>query len=547
MELLTDVVFLSRLQFALTIFFHFLFVPLSIGLGLFVALTQTRAYKTKDPKDEADAWFWVRIFTLTFTVGVATGITMEFSFGSNWANYSRFVGDIFGSPLAAEGLFAFFLESTFLGILLFGRKKVSPKFYTVSSWLVWAGSLLSALWILIANSWMQTPTGYEVVTTAAGTKAQITDFFAAVANPETVPTYFHTVIALIIFGAFIAMGIASYYHLKGRNEQFVDKMMRWGCLVALIATVGMMPVAHMQAKVVALEQPSKLAAMEGQYETEPVPMYLMGMVDTENQEVIGVGIPGLTSWLINGDPTEEFSGLNDIEADNPGTTPSSGAVSMTFTSYHLMIIMMGLICIGLLIALLLSFGKRLKRARWPWKLMTILWIAPFLAIQTGWVTAEVGRQPWIVFGELKTVDGVSTSVPASDVTVTIVLFTIIYLIILIAWIRFFSRFVKEGPEHYFETKAGMAAAEVSVAEGSNEVAQVSSLDTPIPADSAKDDAGGAAAGPAVGYEATPAADTTETAGLAVGSEATALADEPAPAASPGAAIAADSHNEKGGE
>lgn len=446
MELFGDVVFLSRLQFALTVIFHFLFVPLSIGLGLFVALTKTRAYKTRDPKDEADARFWVKIFTLTFTVGVATGITMEFSFGTNWANYSRFVGDIFGSPLAAEALLAFFLESCFLGVLLFGRKRVSPKFYMVSSWLVWVGSMLSALWILIANSWMQTPAGYEVVETAHGSKAIITDFFAAAFNPQTIPTYLHTVLALLIFGAFIAMAIAAYYHIKGRNPEFVTKMMRWGAIVTLVCMVLMMPVAHMQAQVVADEQPTKLAAMEGQYETEPVPMYLFGIVDTENGTVIGPSIPGLTSFLAAGDFNAEYPGLNDIEAADPGSTPTATEVQITFQSYHIMIVMMGVIMLGVLLALIMAFGKKLKTKRWPYVLMLFLWIAPFLAIQFGWATAEVGRQPWIVTGELKTLDAISPSVPADQLLLTIGLFIIIYLVIFIAWARIFSKIVKSGPE-----------------------------------------------------------------------------------------------------
>ena len=181
MELFADAVLLSRLQFAIVVIFHFLFVPLSIGLGLFVALAETRYYRSKDPKDKAATKFWAKIFTTTFVIGVATGITMEFSFGTNWANYSRYVGDIFGAPLAAEALLAFFLESVFLGIVLFAREKISPKLYLVSTWLVWFGSALSALWILIANSWMQTPAGFRDL----GDKAEITDFWAAALDPST--------------------------------------------------------------------------------------------------------------------------------------------------------------------------------------------------------------------------------------------------------------------------------------------------------------------------------------------------------------------------
>ena len=195
-----DVVALSKFQFAFTVMYHFFFVPISIGLGLVTVLFERKYYRSGDPADKAMSELWIKIFTATFAIGVATGVTMEFAFGTNWATYSRFVGDIFGAPLAAEGLFAFFLESTFLGVLLFGRNKVSKKFYYVSTWLVWLGSLLSALWIIIANSWMQTPAGYKIVETAQGSKAELTDFFAAALNPSTLPRYAHTVNAVLITG-----------------------------------------------------------------------------------------------------------------------------------------------------------------------------------------------------------------------------------------------------------------------------------------------------------------------------------------------------------
>ena len=218
MDILTDVALLSRIQFALTVAYHFIFVPLSIGLGLITAIFATKYYLSRDEKDGAAVRLWVKIFTATFAIGVATGITMEFSFGTNWADYSRFVGDIFGAPLAAEALFAFFLESVFLGVLLFGRNKVSPKFYTVSAWLVWAGSLLSALWILIANSWMQTPAGAELA--ADGKKAIITDFLAAAMNPSIAPRYFHVIVALLIIGAFTSLALGGWYLLKDKHTDF---------------------------------------------------------------------------------------------------------------------------------------------------------------------------------------------------------------------------------------------------------------------------------------------------------------------------------------
>ena len=205
-----DAVTLARIQFAFTIGYHFIFVPISIGVGMMVVLSERRYYKSGIPADRAASNFWIKLFTATFAIGVATGITMEFAFGTNWANYSRFVGNIFGAPLAAEGLIAFFLESTFLGILLFGRKKVSKGFYYVSAWLVWIGSLLSALWILIANSWMQTPAGYKI----ENGKAILTSFWAAALNPSIGPRYFHTVAAALLTGCFVVAGVCAYYFLK---------------------------------------------------------------------------------------------------------------------------------------------------------------------------------------------------------------------------------------------------------------------------------------------------------------------------------------------
>ena len=284
MDLFADPVLLSRLQFALTASYHFIFVPISIGIGLIMAIFVTKAFRSKLPEDEALSRMWVKIFAATFAIGVATGITMEFSFGTNWADYSRFVGDIFGAPLAAEALFAFFLESVFLGVLLFGRKKVSHLFYVVSSWLVWFGSCLSALWILIANSWMQTPAGAAL--SADGSEAIITDFFAAAFNPSLISRYGHTVVALLIMGAFVAMAVAAWYMIKKRHEQAAMKMMRVGAVVGILATCVMLVTAHASAVVVSEEQPTKLAMMEGMYDSEVPPLYAFGWVDEESQEVL---------------------------------------------------------------------------------------------------------------------------------------------------------------------------------------------------------------------------------------------------------------------
>lgn len=437
-----DVADLSRFQFAFTVAYHFLFVPLSIGLGLIMALAQTRAYKSNKPEDKAAAHFWVKIFTTTFAVGVATGITMEFAFGTNWADYSRFVGDIFGAPLAAEALLAFFLESTFLGVLLFARKKVSPKFYMISAWLVWGGSCLSALWIIIANSWMQTPAGYEVA--ADGSKAILTDFWAAALNPSLVARYTHTVIALLIMGAFVAIAIGAY-HLRNKNKDFGKKTIVTGTVVALVSTILMIPAMHEQAVVVAEHQPEKLAAMEGQYENGPADMWIFGWVDETNNTVIGIQVPidGATSWLASGDTSTPYIGLHEVKEKYGETAP----VQLVFQSYHLMVAMFGAIGLWLIfdIIVALRLRKNQEPSRGLLKALMFGPIFPLVAIQAGWIVTEVGRQPWIVWEELRTVDAISQSVDATQLLITIALFFIVYAFILVMYLRIVLRLIKEGP------------------------------------------------------------------------------------------------------
>ncbi|MEC4273847.1 cytochrome ubiquinol oxidase subunit I [Adlercreutzia sp. R25] len=455
MEAFADVALLSRVQFALTVAYHFLFVPLSIGLGLILAINETRYYRSRKPEDAAATKFWVKIFTATFAIGVATGITMEFSFGTNWANYSRFVGDIFGAPLAAEALFAFFLESVFLGVLLFGRDRVSPKFYMVSSWLVWAGSCLSALWILIANSWMQTPAGGEL--NAEGTEAVITDFFAAAFNPSIFARYTHTVDALLIMGAFVAMAVAGWYLLKNRNTDFAMKTMRIAAVVGIVTSCAMIVFAHASAVVVWEEQPTKLAMMEGMYDSEVPPLYAVGIVDEQGQEVIApFAIPGGTSFLATGNFDTEYPGLNELaQTEEYGDmVVEDMPVGLVFQSYHLMVAMYGLIMLTSILVLVFTFkGGRIAKMRWLQRAALISPVWPFIAIQTGWITAEVGRQPWVVYPSvtgpegvsLLTDEGISMSVSAPELWLTLGLFVLVYAVLLIGWARVIGRFIKEGP------------------------------------------------------------------------------------------------------
>ena len=456
MDMLSDVALLSRIQFALTVAYHFIFVPLSIGLGLILAIFATKYHRSRSEADGNAMRFWVRIFTATFAIGVATGITMEFSFGTNWADYSRFVGDIFGAPLAAEALFAFFLESVFLGVLLFGRNKVSSLFYTVSAWLVWAGSCLSALWILIANSWMQTPAGAELA--ADGSKAVITDFLAAAFNPSTLPRYTHVVVALLILGAFASLAVGAWYLLRGKHADFAMKTIRVGAIVGIVASCALIVTAHSSAVEVSQEQPTKLAMMEGMYDDEVPPLYAFGWVDEENQQVVTpFSIPGGTSFLATGTWDAQYQGLNSLaQTEKYGDMDVADLpVNLVFQSYHLMVAMYGLIMITAILAVVFSLrGGRIRSMRWLQKLLLVSPLFPFIAIQVGWITAEVGRQPWVVYPSttgpdgvaLLTNDAISQSVSAPELLITLGLFLAVYLFLLIGWVRVISHFVKQGPD-----------------------------------------------------------------------------------------------------
>ena len=463
MDMFSDVVLLSRIQFALTVAYHFLFVPLSIGLGLIMAIFATKYHRSRSEQDGNAMRFWVRIFTTTFAIGVATGITMEFSFGTNWADYSRFVGDIFGAPLAAEALFAFFLESVFLGVLLFGRNKVSSLFYTVSAWLVWAGSCLSALWILIANSWMQTPAGAELA--ADGSKAVITDFLAAAFNPSTLPRYTHVVVALLIMGAFASMCVGAWYLLKGKHTDFAMKTVKIGAAVGMVASCAMIVTAHSSAVEVSQEQPTKLAMMEGMYGDEVPPLYAFGWVDEENQQVITpFAIPGGTSFLATGTWDTEYQGLNSLAQTDKyaDVDVANMPVNLVFQSYHLMVAMYGLIMLTVILALVFTLrGGRIRTMRWLQKLLVVAPLFPLIAIQVGWITAEVGRQPWVVYPSTSGPDGValltqnaiSQSVSAPELLTTLALFIAVYVFLFVGWARVISHFIKRGPVADSETNA----------------------------------------------------------------------------------------------
>jgi cytochrome bd ubiquinol oxidase subunit I len=432
-----DAVILARIQFAVTIGFHYIFPVITLGLALLIVIFLGINLKQQDKFYDTLSQFWIRIFTLNFAMGVVTGIVMEFQFGTNWEKYSRFVGDIFGAPLAAEGIFSFFLESTFLGVLIFGKKRVSSKFYFFSALMVFIGSTGSAFWIIAANSWQQTPAGYHII----NGRAELTDFFAAIFNASTLIRFSHAVVGGWITGSFFVAGISAHYLLKKQHLKFAKKSMVIALTVGLLSSLLQAELGHIHAIQVAKTQPDKLAAVEAIFETQKnAPMVILGFPDVENQTIdMEISIPGLLSWLIDFDTQYEVKGLNSIpEEDRP-------PVLLPFYSYRIMV---GL---GFFFILLSGIGIFLYRrdtlAQNPLFLKVLLWTIPLpiIANEFGWVVAEVGRQPWIVYKVLRTSDAISSVVSAGEILFSLILFSALYVVIFSLFIFLLKKKIKIGP------------------------------------------------------------------------------------------------------
>ncbi len=433
-----DALLLARLQFALTIGFHFLFPPITIGLAWLLVIVETLGWKKRDEVYTRIGMFFGKVLGLTFAVGVATGIVMEFQFGTNWAQYSKFVGDIFGAPLAAEGIFAFFLESGFLGLYLFGRSRVSRGVHWFSALMVAVGSTLSAFWILVANSWQQTPSGFIL----RNGRAEMTSFAEAVFNPSMWIRFFHTIDAALIAGAFMMAGIAAFYLLKQRELEFAKKAMRVAVLFGLVTSLlELMPFGHEHARQVAQTQPEKFAAIEGLYTSqEGAPLVFFAVPTTEPPTLHAtIEIPGLLSWMAFGDPNAPIRGINEFPADE------IPPLWLTFVSFHNMVVL------GLFFILLMAVATftMWRGTLWtsPKLLKTILWSIPLplAACQLGWITAEVGRQPWIVYHMLRTSDAASITVSAGEILFSIILFGIIYIFLGSLYVYLLVRKIKHGP------------------------------------------------------------------------------------------------------
>ncbi len=434
-----DVLTLSRLQFAMTAGFHFIFVSLTLGLSVLVAWMETCYVRTGDEIYLKMTKFWGKLFLINFAVGVVTGLTMEFQFGMNWAEYSKYVGDIFGVPLAIEATVAFFLESTFIGLWIFGWNRVSKKVHAMAIWIVALASNLSALWILLANGWMQHPVGFVL----RNNRAELVDFMAVITSPYGWLKFAHTVLGGYVVGAFFVMGIAAWHLLRKNQPLFYEKSFRMAAVFGLISSFLVIAIGDFHAAEVARTQPTKLAAMESIWETERgVPLYLLVLPDAKNERnaVELIGIPKVTSYLAYRDFNAEIKGLKAFPAkDRP-------PVMEVFLSFRLMVMLGTLFLILSAIAFYLSWKDRLETNPLFLRIMLYTIPLPYLAAQLGWIVAEVGRQPWIVYGVLRTSEGVSRQIEPVQVLTSLIGFGLFYSFLGIMDFYLLAKYARKGPE-----------------------------------------------------------------------------------------------------
>ena len=431
-----DVVMLSRLQFAAATMFHFLFVPLTLGLSILVAIMETKYVKTGEEVYLRMTKFWGKLFLINFALGVVTGITLEFQFGTNWSRYSAYVGDVFGSLLAIEASVAFFLESTFIGIWIFGWKKLSKRAHAVVIWLVAAASNISAIWILTANGWMQHPVGFAI----RDGRAELVNFSAVIFNKFAILEIFHTVPGAYILSAFFIMGISAYHLLKKHQIDFFTKSFRLALTFGLIFSIFIVVEGDLHAVHVTKTQPTKLAAMEAHWKTTTrAPIYLFAIPDEKNEKnSIEIGsIPGLLSLLGYRDINAEVKGLKDFPKDE------RPPVFLSFISFRVMV------ALGTLFPILCIIGwfKRKRLTESPRYLKIMLWSIPlpYIASELGWMLAEVGRQPWIVYGLLKTQHAASP-VAGLQVMTSLIAFVLVYGLLGIVGFYLIIKNVQKGPE-----------------------------------------------------------------------------------------------------
>jgi len=450
---MADPVLLSRIQFALTVGFHFIFPPITIGLAWLLVIAEGLGWRKNDETWVRISKFFAKILALTFAVGTATGIVMEFQFGTNWAEYSKFVGDIFGAPLAAEGVFAFFLESGFLGLYLFGRNRVSKGVHWFSALMVAVGATISAFWILVANSWQQTPAGFVV----RNGRAELTSFWQAVFNASTMPRFLHTVDAALIAGAFVMAGVSAYLILKNKEAEAAKRTMKLAVTFGLIVSLlEVFPFGHISGQQVARTQPEKFAAIQGLYTTETgAPIVFFAYPTTPPPQLKAkMQLPGLLSWLAFGDVHATVRGLNEFPANE------IPPLWVTFVSYHNMVLLGMYFILIMLVGFVQIRRGKLWENRGLLKLFAWSMPLPLIACQFGWTAAEVGRQPWVVYHVMRTSDAVSKSVAREAVLFSLFLFGFIYLLLGSLYLFLFLREMNHGPEPKAPQSASLKPKEV---------------------------------------------------------------------------------------
>jgi cytochrome d ubiquinol oxidase subunit I len=427
-----DPVILSRWQFAITTIFHFFFVPVTLGLALFLAILETKYVTSGEEIYKKMTKFWGKIFLINFAIGVVTGIVQEFHFGLNWSEYSRFMGDIFGAPLAIEGLMAFFLESTFIGVWIFGWDKLSKKAHAGVAWLVAIGSNLSSLWILVANSFMQNPVGYVI----RNGRAEMTDFWALLGNPNVWHQFPHVLTAGVAIGGFLVMAFSAWQLLQRKAEyrEFFMRSFRWASTYALIGAILVGVIGHAQGQFLAVRQPLKVAAMEGHWETEqPASFSVIAIVDQENMENSWeIKIPKFLSLMLFNDFTSEFKGLRELQEEEVAKYGPGDYIPPVLISYWSSRTMIGIGLLMILVAFLAVIWSRKENftdKRWFLRLLIPAGLLPTVASIAGWLVAETGRWPWIVHGLQKIEDAVSPTISAGNVLFSLIIFLVLYSVL----------------------------------------------------------------------------------------------------------------------
>ena len=456
-------VLLARWQFGITSVYHFLFVPLTLGLSVLVAIMETLYVRTGNELYKRMAKFWGKLFLLNFSLGVVTGLVQEFQFGMNWSEYSRFMGDIFGVPLALEALTAFYLESVFIGLWLFGWDRLSRKTHLLCIWLVAFASNLSALWILIANSFMQAPVGYVL----RNGRAEMTDFVALLTNSYVLRQYPHTLMGGLITAGVFVMAISAYHLLRKNQPEFFRPSLRIGLTCALIASLLAAGTGHLQAQHVAKAQPMKLAVMESLWETaNPAPYLLFASIDQNKQQnSLEISVPGALSLLVHGSLDGEIKGIKELQAQyaqqyGPGNYVPD--IFPVFWSYRIMI------GAGMWLLALTAFAffqlRRNRLEQNPWLLRAIFWSlpVPYLANSAGWIVTEMGRQPWIVFGLQRVEQAVSPNVSSGAVWTSLIGFTVLYGLLAVVGVHLLKKFACQGPEQANSGNVAIAAKEATL-------------------------------------------------------------------------------------